>query len=149
VRRGFTLIELMTALAIVGVLSGLTITEYRVFHYKVKRQEAYLHLDAIVNTQYAYSASYDQFTTAASNPGTTPNNKLRDWNPTMAGWTELGFVPDGAVRCNYETLPQDDGSWFRAEANCDIDHNGQIAIIRYDSTEADTPGWTDLYPTRF
>ena len=148
-RRGFTLVELMTVVAIVSVLSALTMTEYRYFHYKVKRQEAYLILDAVVSTQYAYNASHDQFVTAAPNPGGTLLSQSRSWDHSMAGWTELGYSPDGAVRCSYETLPQDGGAWFRAEATCDVDQNTQLAIIRFDSDTAPTPGWSDLYPTRY
>lgn len=148
-RRGFTLIELMTGVAIIGILFALSITEYRLFQFKAKRSEPLLQVDAIASTQRMYNATHDAFVTAPSNPGTPLNMKLRDWDQTEPSWAELGFFPDGAVRCNYETGPQGDGSWYRVEATCDIDHDGQVAIIRWDSEEAPSPGLSDLYPARF
>jgi len=58
------------------------------------------------------------------------SKQLRDWQPDLAPWNEIGFTPDGQVRCNYEMYSCEDtgstggGQMLLARGWCDLDQDG-------------------------
>ena len=58
---GFSLIELMIAVAIVGVLAAIAIPQYQTFTYKARRTEAVLMLSGAHKAQVAYYADTQHF----------------------------------------------------------------------------------------
>lgn len=59
--RGFTLIELMVVVAIVGVLAAIAIPNFVRFTCKVKQSEAKQQLKALYTAEMSYRASHDMF----------------------------------------------------------------------------------------
>ena len=53
---GFTLIEMMVVIAIIGVISSIALPSLQKYVYRAERNEAYLNLNGIFKAQKAYQA---------------------------------------------------------------------------------------------
>lgn len=59
--KGFTLIELMIVVAIIGVLAAIAIPNFMNYQCKAKQTEAKRNLGTIKTQQYAYRAEWDTY----------------------------------------------------------------------------------------
>ncbi len=89
---GFTLIELMIVVAIIGILAAVAIPTYMRHVRKSKSSEAITNLAGIAQYEEAYFAENDQYLSCDPNPTTFPQNTKVLFDPTAAGWTSLGRV---------------------------------------------------------
>jgi len=136
-KRAFTLIELMIAVAIVGVLASIAIPNFHKQSLRAKQSESRLVLDGIATAEYAYAAAFDSYASAASNPGASLTKALRDWKRSEPDWEALDFEPAGQVRCNYSVaIYGSTPEYFRADAYCDLDDDNVSGILRYYSVES-------------
>ena len=62
-KKGFTLIELMIVVAIIGILAAIAIPNFLRFQAKSKQAEAKTNLGAIGTTAEAFRAEYDTYLT--------------------------------------------------------------------------------------
>jgi type IV pilus assembly protein PilA len=62
-KKGFTLIELMIVVAIIGILAAIAIPNFMNYQCKAKQSEAKSSLGSIRVAQEAYFAEYDKYST--------------------------------------------------------------------------------------
>lgn len=81
-RLGFTLIELMLVVAIVGIIAAIAIPKYYYFQLRSKRSEAYLVIGGIKASEEAFLASYDNYAACALEPPVLPGMFAQFWPAT-------------------------------------------------------------------
>jgi prepilin-type N-terminal cleavage/methylation domain-containing protein len=68
-KQGFTLIELMVVVAIIGVIGSIAIPSFQNYARRSKRSEAYINLAGIFTSQKTYHAENNQYGTTFANIG--------------------------------------------------------------------------------
>ena len=116
--KGFTLVELMVVVAILGVLASVAIVSFRKYLLRAKVSEAYTMLGVIRERQETYRAEFNQFCDVSSSahdgtvgsasgfwPTASPGAAPTDWYASLpAEWTQLGVKPSGPVYFRYDTV---------------------------------------------
>ncbi len=141
--RGFTVLELMIVLGMIGVLSGLAISLFSGYQLRSKRTEAMTNLSAISRLQKTHFAEQGTFNGVTPQPGPgegAPGPGKRSWTAgAETAFGELGWRPEGEVFYDYDTnsaeLSGSTGcsctSCFTSTAYGDLDGNGQINVLMY------------------
>lgn len=86
--KGFTLIELMIVVAIIGVLAAIAIPNFLNYQCKAKQSEAKANLGNIRTSQEAYFAEYDTYSATLTNVGFATKGDSR-YTYTSTGTTTL------------------------------------------------------------
>ena len=134
-RKGFTLVELMIVVAIIGILAAIAIPNFLNFRLKAKTSEAKSNLGAIRSTEVAYFAEWSFWVanqdfvpvTFAARAG---NGSKVSWN-AGSRFSILGFAPEGKVFFSYNAEGSDyPTSGFTAQSMGDLDaDNGRSFFI--------------------
>lgn len=127
-KEGFTLIELMIVIAIVGTLAGISTAMYLHFRPYVKVSEAYINLGKIRAAEETYRAEHDFYISClASPPGGGTDAAPDTWDDAGGGFSTVGFAPSGPVRFQYEVIAA--GTTYIATAIGDLDEDEIQATI--------------------
>ncbi|HTO05827.1 MAG TPA: prepilin-type N-terminal cleavage/methylation domain-containing protein [Myxococcota bacterium] len=112
-REGFTLIELMIVVAIIGILAAIAIPNFIKFQLRSKAGESKVNLAAIRTAEESYFAEAGTYmdmpaTPAAFVPGLKTQflpvcpNPLPVWTPGAQGNCWIGWQPEGDVYYAYQ-----------------------------------------------
>src|SRR2546429_8242622 len=88
VQKGFTLIELMIVVAIIGILAAIAIPNFIKFQARSKQSEAKANLKAIFTAQKAFFQEKDRFSTLTGEVGFEPERN----NPNANCLTNSGTI---------------------------------------------------------
>jgi type IV pilus assembly protein PilA len=164
-QEGFTLIELMIVVAIIGILAAIAIPNFLQYQMKSRQSEAKTNLGAIKTSEVSWQGERGCFLTVALAPAVAPaagtKSQPQNWNaagsawllPTPAaatGWcvgaagagvslgtfANLGFQATGNVLYQYST-----GTYVASHTSCLGPTAAPAALITSET------GATDVGPT--
>jgi len=112
--QGFTLVELMVVVAIIGILSAVAVPNFKKYQAKSKTSEAKLQLAAIYSAQVAHYSDYDTYGTCLKDMGFDPSEESSERYYTVGfNVADGGTAADASSRgaaCDPGTAT--DGSHF-------------------------------------
>ncbi len=124
--KGFTLIELMIVVAIIGILAAIAIPNFMRFQLKSKSSEGKVNLAAIRTAEESYMAEFGRYIAATTSPaayGGSSKIPFVDVGAAGANFDTIGWAPEGQVFFQYQvTLAGTTG--FTGDAAADIDADG-------------------------
>ena len=132
-KKGFTLIELMIVVAIIGILAAIAIPNFLRFQAKSKQSEAKTNLGGIFTAEVAYFGEHNYFgnfseiawAPVGSNAryryvsGAFTNNLGGTYTPTPGGSDNAGFT--GTLTHTFASARSDNSFSIEAAGNIDQD----------------------------
>ncbi len=111
--KGFTMIELMIVVVIIGILAAMAIPKFMLSTNRAKQSEAKQLLKQIYAMQHAYRQEYNTY---PSYPLTTPG--------TASAWADIGVEFQASARYSYVCIGG--ANAFTATATADLDDDPTI-----------------------
>jgi type IV pilus assembly protein PilA len=145
-RKGFTVLELMLVVGIIGVIAMIAIPNFISYQARSRRSEAFTNLSALARSQIAFQAEKNAFHDTAFpypdpalyNSGVLSPAKMPWDGDSQTAFGALGWAPEGKVAFSYGAHTSASGGGcgscplcFTAVAYGDVDGNGSIQALLY------------------
>ena len=146
---GFTLVELMIVVGIIGLLSAIAIPNFISYQARSRRSEAYVNLAAIARIQSAYHAEQGEYFEAGAWPNFADygglSTRKMEWDAASeAAYAGLGWRPEGQVFYVYDTNTGATACTcamcFTATAAGDVDDDDLNSAVMYVHPETTAEG---------
>ena len=134
---GFTLVELMIVVVILGILAAVAIPAFSRYVKRSKTSEATENINAIYNSEVTYfnrapemnGNPSAQFISATASPATVPHAQRLPGTWTAADWTAIGFATDKPVYFSYTATAANTAgsSTVTIQAEGDLDGNSSTS----------------------
>jgi type IV pilus assembly protein PilA len=132
-RVGFSLIELMLVVAIIGILASVAVPTFISYQLRSKSAEASTNIGAIQRSLEAYYAEYNIYMSAMPPTPNAVGSTTRPWGLAASdshGFNKIGFVPEGKVFFQYG-VTSDGGTSYTIGARSDLDADGAFNTWGY------------------
>jgi type IV pilus assembly protein PilA len=138
---GFTLVELMITVVLIGILGAIAIPNFLSYQAKSRRAEAFSNVVAIATSEVSFQAESDQYVDAGPFPDAGPygghgTHKMAWDAASVAEYAVLGWSPEGEVAYSYEVNAGASPGCtcslcFTATAHGDVDADGTRGAVMY------------------
>jgi len=130
--RGFTLIEGLIVVAIIGVVAAIAIPSFLKYQLRAKIGEALVNVRALAVAEESFFTEHGYYvSTATPAPPSLPSGGRLLWAGN-ADFEELGWAPEGAVYFQYVIGADEDGRGrYTVEAAGDVDGDGIPSFFGY------------------
>jgi type IV pilus assembly protein PilA len=120
-KKGFTLIELMIVVAIIGILAAIAIPNFLRFQLKSKTSEGKVNLAAIRTAEESYLAEFGTYVGSTEYPVGSVTSQKQAWPASAGGFDKVGWGPEGKVFFQYAVATG--GIGYTASAIANLDNN--------------------------
>jgi prepilin-type N-terminal cleavage/methylation domain-containing protein len=135
---GFTLVELMVVVAIIGLLSAVAIPNFKKYQAKAKVSEAKLQLSAAYTAESSFFSDFNMYSHCLAYMGFDPNSE------TANRYYGIGFATASTIDAAPQAAAVNSGLNQTAGVGCPATF-ASLPAAAYVATAA-TPGPTNFYP---
>ncbi len=153
-RGGFTLVELMIVVALIGTMAAIAIPNFMTYQARSRRAEGYSNLASLARSYVSYAAEKGAFPDmlATSGEPTLPKpsdygglgTKKMPWDaPTTSFFDVVGWQSEGSVYYSYDVNSTTGCSCslcFTTTAHGDVDGDGFVSALMYVHPQRDSAG---------